>query len=160
MRRAFLLIDAEHGLKPGDLQILNIMRRSAIPHQVILSKADKLIDFKNKIPKNDDKMNKRLAKLRETSEQIRDVVQPCKERRFSALGEILACSAEKKINGKRLGIDAVRFAVLQAALRDGAEQADRHLVSTLQTRTWRLHDLCGSADFMSDLCLRLVIWRA
>ena len=37
---------------------------------------------------------------------------------------------------------------------------DRHLVSTLQTRTWRLHDLCGSADFMSDLCLRLVIWRA
>lgn len=115
MRRAFLLIDAEHGLKPGDLQILNIMRRSAIPHQVILSKADKLIDFKNKIPTNEDKMNKRLAMLRETSERIRDIVQPSKERRFSALGEILACSAEKKINGKRLGIDAVRFAVMQAA---------------------------------------------
>jgi hypothetical protein len=49
------------------------------------------------------------------------------------------------------------FALLQAAFRGSAEQADRLMVSTLPTRTWRLHDLFGSAEFLSAVYLRLAI---
>jgi hypothetical protein len=49
------------------------------------------------------------------------------------------------------------FALLQAAFRDRAEQADRLVVFTLPTRTGRLYDLFGSTDFLSVVYLRLAI---
>ena len=45
------------------------------------------------------------------------------------------------------------FALLQAAFRDRAEQAIRLVVSTLPTRTWRLHDLFGSVSAIGYLTL-------
>lgn len=41
LRRAFLLVDARHGLKPVDSEIMTLLDRSAVAFQVVLTKADK-----------------------------------------------------------------------------------------------------------------------
>lgn len=41
LRRAFLLIDARHGPKAVDHEIMELLDRSAVPFQVVLTKADK-----------------------------------------------------------------------------------------------------------------------
>lgn len=42
LRRAFCLIDARHGVKPVDHEIMQLLDKSAVPFQVVLTKADKL----------------------------------------------------------------------------------------------------------------------
>ncbi|KAJ9635098.1 hypothetical protein H2199_008584 [Coniosporium tulheliwenetii] len=93
LRRAFLLIDAEHGIKTADEQLLTLLRENGVPHQVILSKVDKLISPGSKLP-SPDKLAANLQKLRTLCEETR----------------------KKSIEaGKKLGIDGIRWAVLQAA---------------------------------------------
>jgi GTP-binding protein len=41
LRRAFLLIDARHGLKAVDAEIVDLLNRAAVTFQVVLTKADK-----------------------------------------------------------------------------------------------------------------------
>ncbi len=41
LRRAFVLIDARHGIKPVDEEILNLLDISAVVFQIVLTKADK-----------------------------------------------------------------------------------------------------------------------
>ncbi|MEM8592365.1 MAG: ribosome biogenesis GTP-binding protein YihA/YsxC [Pseudomonadota bacterium] len=41
LRRAFVLIDARHGVKPVDEEIMNLLDASAIAFQIVLTKADK-----------------------------------------------------------------------------------------------------------------------
>ncbi|MDX2221543.1 MAG: ribosome biogenesis GTP-binding protein YihA/YsxC [Rhodospirillaceae bacterium] len=42
LRRALVLVDARHGLKPSDEDIMTMMDESAVNYQVALTKADKL----------------------------------------------------------------------------------------------------------------------
>ena len=42
LRRAFVLIDARHGIKPVDEEIMTLLDTSAVTFQVVLTKADKL----------------------------------------------------------------------------------------------------------------------
>ncbi len=42
LRRAFVLIDARHGIKAVDEEILTLLDRSAVTFQVVLTKADKM----------------------------------------------------------------------------------------------------------------------
>jgi GTP-binding protein len=42
LRRAYLLIDARHGLKPNDLDALPVLDKAAISYQIVLTKADKV----------------------------------------------------------------------------------------------------------------------
>lgn len=42
LRRAFVLIDARHGIKAVDDEILTLLDRSAVTFQVVLTKADKI----------------------------------------------------------------------------------------------------------------------
>lgn len=41
LRRAFLLVDARHGIKAVDLEIIGLLNRAAVTFQVVLTKADK-----------------------------------------------------------------------------------------------------------------------
>ena len=41
LRRAFLLIDARHGIKPVDEEIMALLDSAAVTYQVVLTKADK-----------------------------------------------------------------------------------------------------------------------
>jgi len=45
LKRVFLLIDAEVGLKPADEEMLSILDAAAVPYQIILTKTDKTKDL-------------------------------------------------------------------------------------------------------------------
>ncbi len=42
LRRVFLLVDARHGLKPSDAEVMAALDDAAVSYQVVLTKADKL----------------------------------------------------------------------------------------------------------------------
>lgn len=42
LRRVFLLVDARHGLKPNDREVMDELDTAAVSYQVVLTKADKL----------------------------------------------------------------------------------------------------------------------
>ncbi len=44
LRRAFVLIDSRHGVKPVDDEIMSLLDKSAVTFQVVLTKADKIKD--------------------------------------------------------------------------------------------------------------------
>jgi len=41
LRLALVLVDARHGLKPSDKEIMDLLNKAAVPYRVILTKADK-----------------------------------------------------------------------------------------------------------------------
>jgi GTP-binding protein len=129
LRRVFVLLDAEHGIKDKDRSLLASLRLSGVSHQIILSKLDKLYIPKAKeIKRFDGKSLKRLSAkgtvtgLRMAMEKLKPDIQPPVG--GGALGEIIGVSAETLVDGKRLGIDHVRFAVLKAAGLDQKFQKD------------------------------------
>jgi GTP-binding protein len=42
LSRIFLLIDSRHGLKPADLDVMDMLDAAAVSYQVVLTKADKI----------------------------------------------------------------------------------------------------------------------
>ena len=42
LRRVFVLIDSRHGLKPVDLELMDMLDDTAVTYQIVLTKADKL----------------------------------------------------------------------------------------------------------------------
>ena len=111
LKRAFLLIDSKHGLKQTDKELLEMFRQNAISHQVVLSKADRIVCGGPKAP-TDQQLHVRSEVLRGICEDIREAIQPADSEGPVALGELIACSAEKSIDGTRLGINHLRWAVL------------------------------------------------
>lgn len=41
LRRAYMLVDARHGLMAGDLAVLDLLDKAAVSYQIVLTKADK-----------------------------------------------------------------------------------------------------------------------
>ncbi|KAE9974906.1 hypothetical protein BLS_002856 [Venturia inaequalis] len=115
LRRAFLLIDTEHGVKASDQHMLDILQEAGTPHQIILSKSDKLIYPTANAPSL-DKVQQRIEKLHQITEKVREKVAPKGKRGNAVLNDIICCSSEKSLDrGRMIGIDEVRWAVLQAA---------------------------------------------
>jgi GTP-binding protein len=42
LARVFLLVDARHGLKPPDIQVMEMLDQAAVSYQVVLTKSDKI----------------------------------------------------------------------------------------------------------------------
>jgi GTP-binding protein len=42
LRRVCLLIDSRHGLKPGDIDVMDLLDETAVNYQIVLTKADKI----------------------------------------------------------------------------------------------------------------------
>ncbi|KFY43680.1 hypothetical protein V494_01854 [Pseudogymnoascus sp. VKM F-4513 (FW-928)] len=125
LKRAFVLIDAEVGLKKTDEQLLAIFRKEEIPHQIVLSKVDKLLFTKNRKP-SEGALESRMQVLKRVMEMTRKTTQPNPEDMSGALGEIIGCCSERPF-GQVLGINEVRHAMLQAA---GLEKKlDRKLIA-------------------------------
>lgn len=121
LRRVFVLVDAAVGLKDGDRALLASLRLAGVPHQVIISKLDKvylpstareMTRFDGKA-KNSCRPKGSPEDLLKKMEKLKEEVKPAQA--AGALGELLSVSAEVVVDGKRLGLDAVRVAVLQAA---------------------------------------------
>jgi GTP-binding protein len=89
LKRAFLLIDARHGVKEVDRDIMEMLDGAAVSYRVVLTKADKV------------KASELAAVEAATLEALR--------KHSAAFPVISATSAEK-----RGGIDALRDAVLEA----------------------------------------------
>jgi GTP-binding protein len=89
LKRVYLLIDARHGLKTIDGEVMDLLDRAAVSYQIVLTKTDKI-----KPPAVE-----RL--VAETLEKIR--------KRPAAYPEVIATSAEK--SG---GIEELRAAILGA----------------------------------------------
>lgn len=121
LRRVFVLVDAAIGLKDGDRSLLASLRLAGVPHQVVVSKLDKVY-----LPVSAREMTRFDGKARNSCrpkgspedllkkmEKLREEIKP--PQGAGALGELLGVSSEVVVDGKRLGLDAVRVAVLQAA---------------------------------------------
>ncbi|TGO42206.1 hypothetical protein BHYA_0011g00400 [Botrytis hyacinthi] len=117
LKRAFVLIDSEHGIKESDRVMLQMLRSQKVPHQVVLSKIDKILFASNtkKIPSNDNLKN-RMSRVDKVLQETKEMIEPDPESEDadSMTGEILTCTSEK-CAGRKYGIDAVRFAMLRAA---------------------------------------------
>ena len=90
LKRAFLLIDARHGLKAVDEEAMDAFDTAAVSYQIVLTKADKL-----RSPRDVEAV---------TAETLRKVIK-----RPAAFPRVLATSAEKG-----LGIPELRAEILQA----------------------------------------------
>jgi GTP-binding protein len=75
LRRAFVLIDARHGIKAVDQEILDLLDKSAVTFQVVLTKADKV-----KAKEREDVLNQ---------------VQAALQKHPAAFPEIVVTSSEK-----------------------------------------------------------------
>ena len=89
LKRVLLLIDARHGLKPVDGEIMDILDKAAVSYQLVLTKGDKI----------------KPTELEATRLKVADGART----HPAAYPEILATSAEKGI-----GIPELRAAVLAA----------------------------------------------
>ncbi len=96
LARVFVLVDARHGLKPGDIEILSMLDKAAVSYQAVLTKADKI-----KPPE----LDRRIA---ETATAL--------SKRPAAFPEVLATSS-----AKGAGLDALQDAIVALALPAASE---------------------------------------
>jgi GTP-binding protein len=90
LRRLLLLIDARHGVKPVDAEMMAMLDEAAVGYRLILTKVDKI-------------------KASELAEVLAST-EAAARRHPAAFPQVLATSAET-----RLGIDTLRQAVLEDA---------------------------------------------
>jgi GTP-binding protein len=90
LRRAFVLIDSRHGVKAVDQEIMDLLDRSAVTFQAVMTKADKI--SKAELEKNIDQTRQALSK------------HP------AAFPEIIVTSSEKG-----LGIETLRATIATLA---------------------------------------------
>jgi GTP-binding protein len=76
LRRAFVLIDMRHGVKPVDEEILSLLDSAAVPFQCVMTKTDKIKDINRE---------KTLAQVRQTL-----------SKHPAAFPEIVLTSSEKR----------------------------------------------------------------
>ncbi|EER23427.1 hypothetical protein D8B26_001533 [Coccidioides posadasii str. Silveira] len=120
LRRIFLLIDAGVGLKTRDHQVLNFLRRFAIPYQLVLTKLDHALSFnghKNKTKPNDSRSD--LIRFSQTVQDILSSAQPVNPILDGPgpLNDVIACSVQmqsKKQKKSVAGLRSLRWAILLA----------------------------------------------
>jgi GTP-binding protein len=88
LRRAFILVDARHGIKSVDSEIMSLLDKAAVTFQLILTKADKVKE--------------------KDSESIFAQVRKNLSNHVAAYPEILLCSSEKGT-----GIPLIRSVISQ-----------------------------------------------
>ena len=130
LKRVFVLIDSLHGLKDSDTQLLQLLRHNGIPHQIILSKVDRILLDRiraNKVQTIHNILEQRCTELEKICERLKAEIQP-KGDGIPAFGQILSCctSAPKMRcvsmeSGGTLGINLIRHAVLVATGTTGTE---------------------------------------
>jgi GTP-binding protein len=92
LRRVFVLIDSRHGIKPPDREIMRMLDTTAVPYQIVLTKADKI---------NEPSL-----------EQVRFATEKALASHPAAFPTVLATSSEKGT-----GIEELR-ATIAALLKD------------------------------------------
>ncbi|RMZ86595.1 hypothetical protein DV736_g6178, partial [Chaetothyriales sp. CBS 134916] len=105
LKKIFVLIDASHGLVAKDWDMFQLLRLHSIPHQVVATKCDGLLERNGaRIPEYEDG----LLNIAHAS-QIRDA------------GELIAVGSRRKKDHDQsvYGINNLRWSVLKAVALDG-----------------------------------------
>lgn len=95
LRRVFLLIDSRHGIKPSDIELMEMLDDAAVTYQLVLTKTDKI------------KKGELDKVMRRTSRTI--------NKRPAAHPELMVTSSEKKT-----GLDDLRAEIATLALPHSA----------------------------------------
>lgn len=116
LRRTFVLVDGEHGVKKSDMQMLEVLRDHGIAHQVVLAKIDKVLLPRGRGSIRALKQN--LDDLPRIFERAQQKISENTRAGLNASKDIITCSSEVDIppgSGKKIGIDNLRWAILSAA---------------------------------------------
>lgn len=118
LRRTFLLVDSEHGLKNSDKALLTHLRQEGVPFTVVMSKVDKLLYPGSKLP-SPEKVSNGLAKLKKACLDVRTKLKAVFDDGRDFKDDIVCVSAQKSLDERsgyrsKLGIDELRWAVLGA----------------------------------------------
>ena len=90
LKRVYVLIDARHGIKKNDQDVLTLLDKAAVSYQIVLTKIDKI----------------KPAELQKLVDNTHNVIV----KRPAAFPHIIATSSEKGI-----GLDDLRETILEAA---------------------------------------------
>ncbi|KAI5194490.1 hypothetical protein E4T39_08654 [Aureobasidium subglaciale] len=138
LRKVFILIDALHGVKARDLVLLKHFEDNGISYQIILSKVDRIVMVDSKSP-GAEKLTRLVKKLDKVYEEVEEQLKSLDLGQRQKKRDVLAASAEKQIKGlqgwgggAKIGIEAVRWAVLKACGLDCDEQGNRRVVEGLE----------------------------
>lgn len=114
LARAYLLVDVNVGMKKADEQALEILREAGTPHQVVLSKVDKILFPGGRLDMHS--LPDGIQRLRDIREEFRTKVLD-KHAATSLCTDVLCTSSNDNALGryKRIGIEELQFAVLDAA---------------------------------------------
>lgn len=118
LRKAFLLVDVEHGLKSTDMQLLQHFFHSGVQHTIVFSKADKLL-YPRAQPLGGSAMLKARLKLQTQIDELRSKLQTEIWRGREVPTEILYASGERSLGdgfpaATKIGINELRWAVMAA----------------------------------------------
>ncbi|CCX08905.1 Similar to Probable GTP-binding protein EngB; acc. no. Q6G2G5 [Pyronema omphalodes CBS 100304] len=100
LRRAYVLIDSQHGPKASDLMILESLGRANVPYQIVLSKIDRYIFTHSSLK----------TALLDTKYLLDSGIGG-----VSGLGEIIGVSSLKK----KMGISELRWSIMSACGLEG-----------------------------------------
>ena len=119
LRRTFVLVDAEHGLKKSDVALLTNLRTEGVPYSIVMSKVDKLLHPGSK-PPGPTKLENCLTKLRVACDDVRSTLREAFDDGRDVRDDILCCSSEKSLDERsgwraKLGVDELRWAILNAS---------------------------------------------
>lgn len=126
LRRTFVLIDSEHGLKKSDVALLTHLRQEGVPYSIVMSKVDKLLHPGSK-PPGPTKLENCLVKLRVACDDVRQELREAFNDGRDVRDDILCCSSEKSLDERsgwrsKLGIDELRWAILNASGLESDEE--------------------------------------
>jgi GTP-binding protein len=88
LRRVFLLIDGRHGPKPADIEMIDLLDRSAVSYQIILTKKDEV-----KAPEQEERLAATLALAGSRPAAFPDVIFTS-ARSGDGIGELRAAIAK------------------------------------------------------------------
>ncbi|KAK4502388.1 hypothetical protein PRZ48_005813 [Zasmidium cellare] len=143
LRRTYVLVDSEHGLKKTDLALLMHFRRQGVAYQVVLSKVDKILFPKSKDP-SPVTLSNNLRKLGDVKLGVQDTLN--REAvdmgmRGDVVEDILCCSGnpDKAMKGagdrkRMLGVDELRWNILTACGMEGSGRLELGRVTKLKMK--------------------------
>ena len=130
LRMVYVLLNSDHHPKESDFKLLMLLRNEGVPHQIVMSKVDKILYPKSKAP-TQHALHKQLKRLEvKRKEFLYNVDEAAKKEganRGVMVRDMLCVSSMKSLgyNGgkpKMIGIDELRWSVLTACGMEGVAE--------------------------------------
>ncbi|KAF2162811.1 hypothetical protein M409DRAFT_26666 [Zasmidium cellare ATCC 36951] len=134
LRRTYVLVDSEHGLKKSDIALLMYFRQKGIPYQIVLSKVDKLLFARSKVP-GPEKLSNSLLQLGDVKMKVQEMLNE-EAKGMGMRGDVvedILCSSgnpDKAIKGatgdrkRMIGVDELRWNILTVCGMQGSEKLE------------------------------------